>query len=101
MEDIFQPTIGNESLNEISNDNGIRVVNFAISKNLTVKSTMFHIATSPDGKTCKHIGHILINRQSFSVFYVRSFRKPDFDTDHYLVVAKVRERLAVNKQRSH
>jgi hypothetical protein len=23
------------------------------------------------------------------------------DTDHYLVVAKVKERLAVNKQRSH
>jgi hypothetical protein len=25
-------TIGNESLNEVSNDNGIRVVNFATSK---------------------------------------------------------------------
>jgi hypothetical protein len=25
----------------------------------------------------------------------------DCDTDHYLLVAKVRERLAVNKQRSH
>jgi hypothetical protein len=40
-EDIFKPTIGNESLHEISNDNGIRLVNFAISKNLRVKSTMF------------------------------------------------------------
>jgi hypothetical protein len=39
--DIFNPTIGNESLHEISNDNGVRVVNFATSKNLTVKSTMF------------------------------------------------------------
>jgi hypothetical protein len=28
-EDIFKPTIGNESLHEISNDNGVRVVNFA------------------------------------------------------------------------
>jgi hypothetical protein len=27
-EDIFKPTIGNESLHEISNDNGVRVVNF-------------------------------------------------------------------------
>jgi hypothetical protein len=29
-EDIFKPTIGNESLHEISNDNGVRLVNFAI-----------------------------------------------------------------------
>jgi hypothetical protein len=38
-EDIFKPTIGNESLHEISNDNGVRVVNFATSKNLIVRST--------------------------------------------------------------
>jgi hypothetical protein len=31
-EDIFNPTVGKESLHEISNDNGVRVVNFARSK---------------------------------------------------------------------
>jgi hypothetical protein len=31
-EDIFKLTIGNESLHEISNDNGVIVVNFATSK---------------------------------------------------------------------
>jgi hypothetical protein len=40
-EDIFKRTIGNESLQKISNDNGVRVANFAISKNLIVQSTMF------------------------------------------------------------
>jgi exonuclease III len=40
-EDIFKPTIGNDSLHEISNDNEDRAVNFATSKNMTVKSTMF------------------------------------------------------------
>jgi hypothetical protein len=30
-EDTFKPTIGNESLHQDSNDNGIRVVNFATS----------------------------------------------------------------------
>jgi hypothetical protein len=37
--DSFKPTIRNESLHESSNDNGIRLVHFAISKNLRVKST--------------------------------------------------------------
>jgi hypothetical protein len=45
-EDIFKLTIGNESSHEISNDNGVRVVNFATSKILVVKSTMFPIAAS-------------------------------------------------------
>jgi hypothetical protein len=39
-EDVFKPTIGKESLHQDSNDNGVRIVNFATSKNL-VKSTMF------------------------------------------------------------
>jgi hypothetical protein len=40
-EDIFISIIGNESLHDISNDNGVRVVHFATSKNLIVKSRMF------------------------------------------------------------
>jgi hypothetical protein len=40
-EDIFKPTNGNESFHETSNDNGVTVVNFATSKKLVVKSTMF------------------------------------------------------------
>jgi hypothetical protein len=40
-EDIFKPTIRNESSHEISSDNGVRAVNFATSNNLVVKSTMF------------------------------------------------------------
>jgi hypothetical protein len=31
-EDIFKPTIGNEISHKVSNDNGVREVNFATSK---------------------------------------------------------------------
>jgi len=33
-----------------------------------------------------------------SVLDVRSFRRAECDTDHYMVVAKIRKRLAVSKQ---
>jgi hypothetical protein len=72
-EDIFKPTVGNESLHESSNDNGVRVVNFATSKNLNVRSTVFHHRnihkftwTSPDGKMQGQIDHILIDRRQHS-----------------------------------
>jgi hypothetical protein len=104
-EDIFKPTIGNESSHKISNDNEIIVANFATSKNLVVKSTMFphhsihkYTWTSPGGKICNPIDHILIDRRRHSnILDVRSFRGADCDSNHYLVVAKVRETLAVTK----
>jgi hypothetical protein len=58
--------------------------------------------TSPDGKSPNQIDHILVDRRRhLNILDVRSYRATDCDSDHYLVVAKVRERLAVNKQRSH
>jgi hypothetical protein len=73
MEDVFKPAIENESLHATSNDNGVRVVNFATSKNLTVKSTIFPhrnihnvIWTSPGGRSHNQIDHILIDRRRHS-----------------------------------
>jgi hypothetical protein len=68
-EDIFKLTNGNESLHEISNVNGVRLVNFATSKHPRVKSMMFpnrnihkYTWASPDGKTHNQIDHILVDR---------------------------------------
>jgi len=69
-ENIFKPSIGNESLHQYSNDNGVRIVNFATSKNLVVKSRMFlnwnihkFTWTSSDGQTHNQTEHILIDRR--------------------------------------
>jgi hypothetical protein len=108
-EDIFKPTIGNENLYQNSNDNGVRVVNFGTSKNIVVRSKMFSHRnihkfnwTSPNGKTRNQIDHILIDRRKHSsILYFRSLRAADCDTDNYLVVENIRNRLAVNKQTTH
>jgi hypothetical protein len=103
--DIFKSVIVNESLHEASNDNGVRVVNFTTSKNLIVKSTFPHRGihkhtwTSPDGVTHNQIDHVLIDkRQQTNILDVRSFRGADCDTNHYLVVAKLREKISVSKR---
>jgi hypothetical protein len=61
-----------ESLHEISNDNGVRIVNFTTSKNLILKSTMFphrnihkYTWTSPDRKTHNQIDHFLIEKRRY------------------------------------
>jgi hypothetical protein len=102
----FKPTTGNETLHETSNDNGIRVVNFATSKNSVVKRTTLpqrkihkYTWTSPERNTYNQIDHVLVDRRRhLSVLDVRSSRRADCDTDHYLAVAKVKERLAVCKR---
>jgi hypothetical protein len=66
---IFKPTTVKESLHKIGNDNGVRLVNFATSRNLRVKSTMFshrniykYTWMSPNGKTHNQIDRILVDR---------------------------------------
>ena len=72
-QDIFKPTVGNESLHQDSNNNGAKIVNFATSKNLFVKSMMFshrnlnkYTWTSPDRKTRKPNVHRMADRRWYS-----------------------------------
>jgi hypothetical protein len=109
-EAILKPTTGNKSLHKINNDNGVRVVNFATSKNLSVKSAMFphHNShkftwTCPDGKTYQII-HIYQNvdwtGEGIQVYLMSNLSGGvDCDADHYLVVVNSeRERVAASKQ---
>jgi hypothetical protein len=55
--------------------------------------------TSSDGKTHNQIDHILTEwRWHTSIIDVLSFRGAECNTDHYVVVAKVKEKLVVSKQ---
>jgi hypothetical protein len=65
-EDIVEPTTGNDNLLHDSSYNSVKIIHFAILKNLAVKSTLFlhqnihkYSWTSPDGKIHNQIHHIL------------------------------------------
>jgi hypothetical protein len=67
---IFKPTIGNKSLHQGNNDNGVSKLNFATSKNLVFRIMMFshrilhlYTWTSSDGKNHNLIDYILIDRR--------------------------------------
>jgi endonuclease/exonuclease/phosphatase family metal-dependent hydrolase len=55
-EDIFKPTIGNESLHEISNDNGVKSQKYDVPTSQHSK----YIWKCPVEKTNNHIDHILV-----------------------------------------
>jgi hypothetical protein len=55
-EDIFKPKIGNDSLHEVSNDKGVRVINFVTSKNMS-KVQRSHIVTPTN-----FLGHFLMEQ---------------------------------------
>lgn len=113
-EDIFSGTIGKHSLHNTTNDNGLRLITFAASRNLVVSSTFFphlniHKITwnSPDGITRNQIDHVLTDRRhSSSVLDVRSMRGANIDSDHHLIRARVRCRISSkrpinNRQRKY
>lgn len=99
----FRPTIGKESLHEETNNNGLRLIDFASGKCMTISSTKFphkniHKATwiSPDGYTRNQIDHVLIDRRHGSdIQDVRSYRGADADSDHLLVKIKYKQRISM------
>lgn len=101
-EKIYRGIIGNHSLHNRTSSNGDRLVSFAAARNMVVKSTFFphrniHKGTwkSPDHHTVNQIDHVIADaRHASSVLDVRAFRGPCVGTDHYLVKAKVRQRIS-------
>ncbi|XP_008179458.1 craniofacial development protein 2-like [Acyrthosiphon pisum] len=107
-ETMYRPLIGKESHHEYSNDNGTRLINMAMSKELGISSTYFprknihkHTWVSPNELTKNQIDHVMISKKHMScISNVRSYRGADADTDHYLIIAHFRIRLSSKWKRS-
>ncbi|XP_008181873.1 craniofacial development protein 2-like [Acyrthosiphon pisum] len=100
----FRPTIGHGSLHNTSNDNGMKLIDFSMAKNLIISSTYFprknihkQTWTSPDGKTKSQIDHVVIDkRYQTCIKNFRTYSCADGDSDHYLVFAKFVLTLSIN-----
>jgi endonuclease/exonuclease/phosphatase family metal-dependent hydrolase len=107
-EKIYRPIIGKHSLHKMSNDNGMRLINFASSRNMVIGSTMFEHKDinkrtwkSADGNVFNQIDHILINvRHCSDLRDVRIYRGAKIGSDHYLIISKIRSRIS-NVRKMH
>ncbi|XP_050079536.1 uncharacterized protein LOC126567354 [Anopheles maculipalpis] len=107
-EEAYKPTIGSFSSHQLTNDNGLRLINFASSKHMSIRSTFFQDAPrftyawrSPL-QTYSQIDHVLIDGRHFSnIIDVKTYRGANGDSDHFLVMVNLRQKLSVvNNQRS-
>ena len=102
QEEEFRPTIGKFSAHRLTNENGLRLIDFAASKNMAIRSTYFQHSLpyrytwrSPL-QTESQIDHVLIDGRHFSdIIDVRTYRGANIDSDHYLVMVKLRPKLSV------
>jgi hypothetical protein len=94
--------IGQHSLHKDSNNNGMRLIDYAASRNMVIGITMFshkeiHKATwkSLDGRTYNQIDHVLIDaRHRSNLIDVRSYRGANVDSDHFLIMAKIQHKIS-------
>ncbi|KAF0770345.1 craniofacial development protein 2-like [Aphis craccivora] len=106
-EECFKTTTGSNSLHQLSNNNGFRLIELATGRGLKIKSTSFPhkeihkgICRSPDSRYINQIDHVLVNaRFSNSVLDVRTFRGAECGSDHFLVVGKLKVKLKRAKKR--
>jgi hypothetical protein len=99
----YKSTIGNESLHNETNKNGIKIIQFAISNGLNVRRTTFphkdiHKETwySADSRTANQIDHVLISNRFRSVLTdITALKEPDTGSDHNLLKINFEVKLRV------
>lgn len=99
-EDIYRGVTGGESKHKDSNENGLKLISWAIERNLRIMSTHFkrknvHKGTwKIRGSTeTSQIDHVLIDeRHTAFITNVRTCRGADADSDHFLVKVNLKLR---------
>jgi hypothetical protein len=101
LEDALSSVTGKYSLHKESNSNSELTCEYAAANDMYIKNTKFnhkqiHKGTwdAPDGNTCNQIDHVLINQNKNSMIQdVRTLRRPNCDSDHYLLKTVITQKL--------
>jgi hypothetical protein len=98
-ENLYKPTIGNESLHNETNDNGMKMIQFVIPKSLNVRCTTFphkDIHKETWYSAANQIDHVLIsNRFRSAITDIRALRGSDIGSDHNLLKINIKVKLRV------
>ncbi|XP_025415967.1 craniofacial development protein 2-like [Sipha flava] len=89
----YKKVVGNHSLYESTNDNGVKLIDFEIENGLVIKSTMLpkkdihkYTRGSLDGKYKNQIDYVLVNsRFKNSILNIRTRRGANIGSDHLLL----------------
>ena len=103
-EDICKPTIGNEGLRNETDNNGIKMIQFTISKVFNVIVQNFHIkiSTKRHARRANQLDHVLISSRCRSAITdIRALRGPDIGSDHSLVKINFKVKLRVKTERKY
>jgi len=106
---IYKPTTGTDSLRNETNNNGIKMIQFAISKGFNARSTAFpckdiHKETrySADSRTANQIDHVLIsNRFRSAITDIRALRGQDIGSDYNLFKINFKLKLRVKTEKKY
>ena len=104
-ESIYKPTIGNESLCNETNNNGIKMIQFVTSNGLNVRSTFPHKGIhketwySANSRAVNQTDHVLIsNRFRSAITDIRALRGPEIGSDHNLLKIHLKVKLRVKTE---
>ena len=101
QQDGEEGVVGRHGLHGVRSENGESFVKLCASNNKVIATTLFphkdiHKQTwvSPDTRTKNQIDHVAIcGKFGRSVLDTRAFRGADVNSDHHLVIAKIKLRL--------
>jgi hypothetical protein len=102
-EQLYKDIIGRHSLHEVTNNNGLRLVQYGTISNLKVLSTWYprkdiHKGTRkiPGTNDINQIDHIIVSKRwATEIDNVRKHRGANSDSDHFLVGASLKQNITL------